>query len=89
MVAKLVLMAVKCNFSAEKNLTDLRNNTLTISAIEITNLTISIPLIFSELSICCFYVAAYQRVDEVRAQYSAKRAGASLLIFARALDLRL
>lgn len=89
MVAKLVLMAVKCNFSAEKNLTDLRNNTLTISAIKIANLTISIPLIFSELPICCFYMTAYQRVDEVRAQYSAKRAGALLLILARALDLRL
>ena len=89
MVAKLVLMAVKCNFSAEKSLTDLRNNALTISAIKITNLTISIPLTFSELPIYCFYMTAYQRVDEVRAQYSAKRAGASLLIFARALDLRL
>lgn len=43
MVAKLVLMAVKCNFSAEKNLTDLRNNALTLSAIKITSLTNPYP----------------------------------------------
>lgn len=39
MFAKLVLMAVKCNFSDEKNLTDLLKNSLLISGLVFVNLT--------------------------------------------------
>lgn len=60
MVAKLVLMAVKCNFSAEKSLTDLRNNALTISAIKITNLTNLYPADIQSIIKLLLYVAANQ-----------------------------
>ncbi len=38
MVAKLGIMAVKCNFSDEKNLTDLLKNSLLLSELVFENL---------------------------------------------------
>ncbi len=60
MVAKLVLMAVKCNFSAEKNLTDSQNNTLTLSDIKITNLTDLHHTDIQRVTKLSFYIIVYQ-----------------------------
>ena len=60
MVAKLVLMAVKCNFSAEKNLTDSQSNPLTISDIKITNLTNIYPTDIQRVAKLPFHIAVYQ-----------------------------
>ena len=60
MVAKLVLMAVKCNFSAEKNLTDSRNNTLTLSDIIFANLTNLHHADIQRVTKLPFYIVVYQ-----------------------------